>query len=215
MSSPATETVPTGNDDATTTEATTATATTSTKPVVDDEPPTTSPTAKTAATGAKRLLRRAFSMPRNPFRIATRKVLKVTTATTDSSAPATPTSPTIDELAAADTHTTNGGGAAHNCQSASSSSASSGGSYTRTTEVSPQLLSACRQQNGLAHKSATLQAGASMEMAAETADEQNGGKQRRSAWRKVILRLAHQMTSIGVSCSLCLCSAPVMHVCKC
>lgn len=70
------------------------------------------------------------------------------------------------------------------------------------------LLSACRQQNGLEHKSATLQMTTGRTTSGENGWEQqnssdSSSKQRRSqsAWRKVILRLAHQMTSIGVSAS--------------
>lgn len=132
---------------------------------------------------ASRLLRRAFSMPRNPFRLSSRRLLKVNDGGGTNSS-------SLDE------HDPPSTGVERN--SHGSSSSSSNGSYTRTEEADSKLLNACR--NGLEHTNANND----QQQPAEDADDNNKTqsnsiKRRSQSWRKVILRLAHQMTAIGVS----------------
>lgn len=154
---------------------------------VDDDiiraPNPAKPAKSTAA--ASRLLRRAFSMPRNPFRLSSRKLLKVNDGGRTASSSLDEHEPPSNENGV-------------ERYSSGSSASSSNGSYTRTEEAGVQLLNACR--NGMEHTSDSADQQQSAGDASENNKSQSNALKRRSqSWRKVILRLAHQMTTIGVS----------------
>lgn len=155
--------------------------------VVDDDiirSPVPAKSTKTTA-AASRLLRRAFSMPRNPFRLSSRRLLKVNDGGGTNSS-------SLDEH---DPQLTGNGVERHSNGSATSSS---NGSYTRTEEVDAKLLNACR--NGLEHAIGNEDQHQPTDDVGDNNKSQiNAIKRRSQSWRKVILRLAHQMTAIGVS----------------
>lgn len=135
---------------------------------------------------ASRLLRRAFSMPRNPFRLSARKLLKLNGGSGTASNSLDENSATVG---------------AELPYSAAMTLASSTGSYIRTGEVHSKLLQASR--SGLEHDAPNSGDGVGNCDAGDSskAEQLNVNKRRAHSWRKVILRLAHQMTSIGVSFS--------------
>lgn len=119
---------------------------------------TTSSGDKSTTSTGQRLLRRAFTLPRNPFqRLSSRKFLKVNGG-----------------------HTTTSDAEAHN-----------GGTYVRTngTIESPLLIS----QMG------TEQGGNNNRRQQTVLQGSGGGEQRtRGSWKKILGRLAQQMTNVGV-----------------
>lgn len=134
---------------------------------------------------ASRLLRRAFSMPRNLLRLSSRKLMKVNDGININDEQ----SPDESKTSSMSTTIVLGGGTNNERHSVSST-----GSYTRTNETHAKLLNtSC---NNVLDQS--------------TRDDDDGPKtpqqqqhlsvkkRRAQTWRKVMLRLA-QMVNIGVS----------------